>query len=262
MKQLGMIDYFSDIWNIVDSSQFLVFSMLTILKVFDFVDLQQDFGEKSLMETYLLIISLFQAFAKGLSFVRIFDDYGFLVRMIGLTVNELIPFMAFFFVYTLLFAIAFMIMGIKLDHTRPGTLVATNPKGKISRRSSSPQYPGLDQTIGYMLYSFRNAIGDLTDPNYDRWIMRTDAGEISETGEILAVGLTWCMWLFQAIFMVIILLNYLIAVISQAYERVVNQRLIYSYIHRSEINLDYFQTMRQIYSSLKKIKVMVFVEQC
>ena len=75
------------------------------------------------METYLLIISLFQAFAKGLSFVRIFDDYGFLVRMIGLTVNELIPFMAFFFVYTLLFAIAFMIMGIKLDHTRPGTLV-------------------------------------------------------------------------------------------------------------------------------------------
>lgn len=42
-------------------------------------------------------------------------------------------------------------------------------------------------------------------------------------------------------FMIIILLNYLIAVIAQAYERVVNQRTIYSYVHKAEINLDYQQ---------------------
>ena len=56
----------------------------------------------------------------------------------------------------------------------------------------------------------------------------------------LVVGLVWAIWLIQAIFMVIILLNYLIAVISQAYERVVNQRKIYGYVHKAEINVDYF----------------------
>lgn len=56
----------------------------------------------------------------------------------------------------------------------------------------------------------------------------------------MVIGLAWGIWLFQAMFMVIVLLNYLIAVISQAYERVVNQRKIYSYIHKAEINLDYY----------------------
>ena len=53
----------------------------------------------------------------------------------------------------------------------------------------------------------------------------------------------WLIWILQAMFMVIILLNYLIAVISQAYERSVNQKMIYSYIHKAQINLDYFMIM-------------------
>ena len=43
------------------------------------------------------------------------------------------------------------------------------------------------------------------------------------------------------IYLPLIMLNYLIAVISSAYERVVMQREIYQYTHKAEINLDYFQ---------------------
>ena len=60
----------------------------------------------------------------------------------------------------------------------------------------------------------------------------------------MVVSLVWGIWLFQAMFMIIILLNYLIAVIAQAYERVVNQRSIYGFIHKAEINLDYHQIMK------------------
>ena len=72
----------------------------------------------------------------------------------------------------------------------------------------------------------------------------------------------WLMWILQAMFMVIILLNYLIAVISQAYERSVNQRMIYSYIHKAQINLDYFMIMNQIKGSgqMGKLKYIVFVD--
>ena len=92
----------------------------------------------------------------------------------------------------------------------------------------------------YVLYSFRNSIGDLAIPNYDQWLLQGQSGKISQISSYFVVGLAWGIWLVQAMFMVIILLNYLIAVISQAYERVVNQRTIYSYIHKAEINLDYF----------------------
>ena len=54
------------------------------------------------------------------------------------------------------------------------------------------------------------------------------------------IALVWTIWLIQAMIMVIIMLNYLIAVISSAYERVVMQREIYQYTHKAEINLDYF----------------------
>lgn len=72
----------------------------------------------------------------------------------------------------------------------------------------------------------------------------------------------WLIWILQAMFMVIILLNYLIAVISQAYERSVNQRMIYSYIHKAQINLDYFMIMNQIKGSghMGKLKYIVFVD--
>ena len=55
--------------------------------------------------------------------------------------------------------------------------------------------------------------------------------------------------------MVIIMLNYLIAVISSAYERVVMQREIYQYTHKAEINLDYFQIISQLRrNNLQSIK--------
>lgn len=125
-----------------------------------------------------------------------------------------------------------------------------------------PAYPGINKIFAYLIYSFRNSIGDLATPNYDSWLLQYQEGKISLISRNSIVTLAWAIWLFQAIFMVIILLNYLIAVIAQAYERVVNQRVIYSYVHKAEINLDYQQIMKQLKGDLKKIKFMVFVEPC
>lgn len=71
---------------------------------------------------YLFNIALFQAFTKILFFVRIFDEYGFLARMIRLTVNEMIPFIIFFFGGSLLFGIFFMILDVELDVRGPKKL--------------------------------------------------------------------------------------------------------------------------------------------
>ena len=122
----------------------------------------------------LYIIALMQAFSKGAFFVRIFDEFGFLVKMIGITLSELIPFINIFFVFTLYFGIAFMIMDIEIDTTVPGSSEvhkhSYEPMSKY-KLSAPLRYPGINKTVAYLIYSFRNSIGDLATPNYDKWII-------------------------------------------------------------------------------------------
>lgn len=130
LKMLGCQDYFFDFWNLVDFTQAFVFAASTILSFYPNED-------RYVLEMTLNLISLFQAFAKGLSFVRLSDDFGFLVRMIGITIIELKPFIAFFFLYSLFFSVAFSILTI--DTTK---------------------YERLDKNFAYFLFGFRNSIGD------------------------------------------------------------------------------------------------------
>ena len=92
-----------------------------------------------MLELTLNLVSLIQAFSKALSFVRLSDDFGFLVRMIGITIQELVPFLLFFFLYTSFFSIAFMILQIDTEK----------------------QYGALHKNVGYFLYGLRNSIGDM-----------------------------------------------------------------------------------------------------
>lgn len=92
----------------------------------------------------------------------------------------------------------------------------------MSRRSASPHYPAVGETFGMILYSFRNAIGDFTTPNYDYWLDPEKMGNVSQVNKNAMIGLIWTIWFTNGILQVIMLLNFLIAVISQNYEAVVS----------------------------------------
>ena len=66
--------------------------------------------------------------------------------------------------------------------------------------------------------TFRNSIGNLTPPNYSKWL---DSELSARTNEhMLLISIVWAMWINQAIVMIVVLLNFLIAVITQTYESV------------------------------------------
>ena len=73
--------------------------------------------------------------------MRLSDDFGFLVKMIGITITELMPFMIFFFFYTSFFSVAFMMTSIDTE-----------------------KYPRVQKDIGYFLLGLRNSIGDFAQP--------------------------------------------------------------------------------------------------
>ena len=103
-----------------------------------------------------------------------------------------------------------------------------------------PEFTGLDWASSIFLYTFRNSMGDFLAPNYDDYIT---IGDITDD-ELLLVGCIWIAFLSQAIISVIILLNFLIAVISKTYENVLGHKIIYTYIYKAEMNLEYYTLLK------------------
>ena len=93
--------------------------------------------------------------------------------------------------------------------------------------------------------TFRNSIGDLAPPDYSFWLDE-DKVNISSTVKVIMIYTIWVIWVLKGIIMIIVLLNFLIAVISQTYERVFSMKIICMYTDKAELNLEYFQIRGQL----------------
>lgn len=71
------------------------------------------------------------------------------------------------------------------------------------------------------------------------------------------IFLIWAVWFFQTFFMLIIMLNFLIAVITSTYERVMNYQKIISFQHKAELNYETFALM-SFFGDLPEYKFIVF----
>ena len=134
--------------------------------------------------------------------------------MVILTIKDLVPFFFSFIISMVFFAMCFYVLNAEIDEEIEGS------KGPLLT------FFGLT-----MLQVYRISIGEIGNPKYDALMSRPD-GFFKDTNIVLI----WMTWYFNTFFMIVILLNFLIAVISQSYERVIEQQNIYSYMHKSELN--------------------------
>lgn len=65
------------------------------------------------------------------------------------------------------------------------------------------------------MYTLRQSVGDLSPPGYPQW---TDLIKTHYYGANTMIFLVWSTFLTNLYMMVVVLLNFLIAVISQVYE--------------------------------------------
>ena len=70
------------------------------------------------------------------------------------------------------------------------------------------------------------------------------------------VILIWITWLFQTFFMLVIMTNFLIAVITSTYERVISYQKIISFQHKADLNEECYQLMG-VFSNLPEFRVIV-----
>lgn len=83
------------------------------------------------------------------------------------------------------------------------------------------------------MQAYRNSIGDLAAPQYSTWQKEAESSPQTSWMVIYAI---WFMWLLNQYLVLIILLNFLIAVISTSYETVMEEQLIHTYNARTAFN--------------------------
>lgn len=113
-----------------------------------------------------------------------------------------------------------------------------------------------------LILAFRNSIGDLQSPQYERWLnyIDTNQNDPLRSGQgYVIIYLLWGLWFGNIILMVILLLNFLIAIISQTYERVAGSQSNYTYKDRADMNQEAMTILSALYYQ-GEVKMIVFTQ--
>ena len=74
------------------------------------------------------------------------------------------------------------------------------------------------------------------------------------------ISLVWTIWVLHQILVLIILLNFLIAIISQSYENVMSKLEVFKYKTRADFNLECLQVM-EFFGRLESFDTLLLVTQ-
>ena len=184
-----------------------------------------------LAELRLMLVAL--TMIKLLFFVRIFEEYGFLVSMIQYCIIDLIPFLVTYMLFLTIFAMLYTVLRMEPD----------------------PETAGIQNTPDFviiLLVAFRNAIGEVGLPTYSEV-----AGKDDSIFKSINILLIWATWYFQTFFLLVIMLNFLIAVIQSNYNKVINFQEMISYQHKAELNEECYQ-LYSYFRTLESFKIIVF----
>ncbi|CDW79774.1 wd-40 repeat protein [Stylonychia lemnae] len=163
-----------------------IFDMLLFITYFSEM-ICEAFTVNSDVIVVMKVTIMFLAFLKVNFFLRIYDGFSFLVTMMSGVFSDLKYFLAFFTIFIFQFGITFMI----LFHQRP-----------IS------EYSGI-QGLTYYLMAFRTSSGDFNVDDY------------SNQGNLVIIS--WMIWIVAVLVLNIIFMNFIIAVISESYEKVMQK---------------------------------------
>lgn len=139
--------------------------------------------------------------------------FGLLVQLIKTVLVEMFSFLIYLQLWIICLALIYKVAGIEAkDRT------------------------GFDDNSYYNFYMlvWSNSIGNINDP------------EFSHVKEHWEVVLVWAVWYFNQLFIFIILLNFLIAVIGQSYENVMNNAIEFQYNNKATLNSEAHQLIKCI----------------
>jgi len=227
LRNESIKSYLSDFWNLIDLSLFFTFIAYYICRTIDLTSIIPINAEKAwimpsltpekmLLWVFLNTTMILLLTIKCLFFVRVTQSYGQLVKLISQTLIDVKVFTVFFIVWCFIFAGLFRVAGFGFDYS---------------------DYTFLSSILANFLTIYRNAIGDIKTPTYTYW---TNKSTISaDNFDLVSGGMAtyaWFLFFLNQTFMMIILLNFLIAIISQSYDMVISSASVSEYRDKVDFN--------------------------
>ena len=144
--------------------------------------------------------------------------------MIVTCLEDLIPFITCFLLFLVMFSVSFIVLGNEID-------------------SEVVEAEWISFTHKTFLQAYRTSIGELGMPRYPKLLLKEDNFQRS-----MNIYLIWLLWYTQTFCMLVVLLNFIIAVINETYNLVKNDQVLINYADKAELNKECYE----ILSFLKK----------
>lgn len=178
----GALSYFSCMWNFFDIFFIATYTIILIFVIGEVNKEEIDKDHVDRLRVLYCILTLF-IFTKITFFLRIYDGFSFLVSMLSEVFMDLRYFLALFVLVILTCAEIFFIL--QLDSGIYGDV----------------------GNFGYTIMSYRTSLGDFDLETFK-----------SQDGLLLLVA--WISWFIAVFVSQIVLMNFIIAVISESYQKV------------------------------------------
>ncbi|CDW88934.1 wd-40 repeat protein [Stylonychia lemnae] len=191
--------YFKDLWNLGDTLLIIGYPTITIIDACSIWYAGV---------TIIYVILIFIVFNKINFFLRINENFSYLVTMIWHSLNSVRYFLTFWLLFLAMFSVIFTI---------------------LFQGEYIEGYNGLD-IAGYFTSTIKLSLGDFEVEHY------------SEQKRYLVI-FTWIIWMMAVIILNVIFMNFIIAVISSSYEEIMTNITAQSYkvkaqmIYESELHL-------------------------
>ena len=213
----GCYKYFTNLWNWTDIIQFHVFLAYYILRMIQDVEvIPNEDNTKDGNEVTTIVYSCLHAFLiafllfKVMFYMRVSKYFSKLVRLVFEVVPHVMPFTLYCLLVLLCSALIYRTSGVEI----------------VEDYSS---YPHLHKFVALCIQTIRNGIGDLSPPTYEIWFQEYEKGQPKSSSQIIIIIIAWALWLGNLYLILIVLLNFLIAIISEAYEQVMTIEEIDTY---------------------------------
>jgi len=222
------IEYLLDFYNIVDITEFVLYVFYVYYRERNLYILLPDHfhlasqklsKEEREVRQWMPLLHFFlfiQALIRTMFYIRVFTGIGTQVQLIIVTLKDAMTFMIFLIYWIIFFSIAFELIGSGFVEEQETYL-----DNKVNR------------TFTNFLQVFRNSLGDLASPSYEYWTAR----EADAPGyTTFMITLIWIIWIANIVFVQIVLFNFLIAIVGDSYSTVTQDKVLYMFTHRCELN--------------------------
>jgi len=173
---------------------------------------------------------------KTVHFVSAFVEFGFFITMVIISIGDLIPFLISYMGFALFFASLYSAIETNVD----SELEVGVGLGKFGR---------------LFLMVWRNSVGKLSFVRYNAWEEKTKGFE-----RTLGIDCVYLIYYAQIVFMLVVMLNFMIAIIDNTYKKVMKAKKIHIYKGKAELNEETYQCLKYVpfFYTMKEYKVIVF----